>query len=25
MGWFAMLTDPQGNAFAMFQSDAQAK
>src|SRR5437016_1493803 len=25
MGWFAMLTDPQGNAFAMFQSNAQAK
>jgi predicted enzyme related to lactoylglutathione lyase len=25
MGWFAMLTDPQGNAFAMFQPDAQAK
>jgi hypothetical protein len=25
MGWFAMLTDPQGNAFAMFQQDAQAK
>ena len=25
MGWFAMLTDPQGNAFAMFQQDSQAK
>ena len=25
MGWFAMLIDPQGNAFAMFQQDSQAK
>src|SRR6478672_12037167 len=25
MGWFAMLIDPQGNAFAMFQSDEKAK
>jgi len=24
MGWFAMLTDPQGNAFAMWQSDSKA-
>ncbi len=25
MGWFAMLTDPQGNPFAMWQSDPKAK
>ena len=25
MGWFAMLTDPQGNHFALWQSDANAK
>jgi uncharacterized protein len=25
MGWFAMLTDPQGNEFAMWQTDAGAK
>jgi hypothetical protein len=24
MGWFAMLTDPQGNGFAMWQSDSKA-
>jgi predicted enzyme related to lactoylglutathione lyase len=25
MGWFAMLTDPQGNHFAMWQQDSNAK
>jgi predicted enzyme related to lactoylglutathione lyase len=25
MGWFAMLTDPQGNDFALWQTDAAAK
>lgn len=25
MGWFAMLTDPQGNPFAIWQSDPNAK
>ena len=25
MGWFAMLIDPQGNPFAMWQSDPNAK
>ena len=25
MGWFAMLTDPQGNVFAMWQTDSAAK
>jgi hypothetical protein len=25
MGWFAMLTDPQGNPFAVWQSDRTAK
>lgn len=25
MGWFAMFTDPEGNHFAIFKSDAQAK
>ena len=25
MGWFAMLVDPQGNDFALWQSDPQAK
>ena len=25
MGWFAMLIDPQGNPFALWQSDANAK
>ena len=25
MGWFAMLIDPQGNEFALWQSDAAAK
>jgi predicted enzyme related to lactoylglutathione lyase len=25
MGWFAMLTDPQGTPFAVWQSDASAK
>jgi uncharacterized protein len=25
MGWFAMLIDPQGNDFALFQQDANAK
>jgi len=25
MGWFAMLIDPQGNNFAMWQQDANAK
>src|SRR5262249_55965812 len=25
MGWFAMLIDPQGNPFAMWQSDSNAK
>jgi predicted enzyme related to lactoylglutathione lyase len=25
MGWFAMLIDPQGNEFALWQSDASAK
>jgi predicted enzyme related to lactoylglutathione lyase len=25
MGWFAMLTDPQGNHFAMWQMDKNAK
>ena len=25
MGWFAMLTDPQGNPFAIWQSDSNAK
>jgi predicted enzyme related to lactoylglutathione lyase len=25
MGWFAMLTDPQGNHFAMWQMDKAAK
>jgi predicted enzyme related to lactoylglutathione lyase len=25
MGWFAMLTDPQGNDFALWQTDATAK
>jgi predicted enzyme related to lactoylglutathione lyase len=25
MGWFAMLTDPQGNPFAIWQSDPKAK
>jgi uncharacterized protein len=25
MGWFAMLIDPQGNPFAVWQQDAQAK
>lgn len=25
MGWFAMLTDPEGNEFAMWQTDAGAK
>ena len=25
MGWFAMLVDPEGNPFAMWQSDSNAK
>ncbi len=25
MGWFAMLKDPQGNEFALWQSDKEAK
>ena len=25
MGWFAMLTDPQGNPFAIWQTDPNAK
>ena len=25
MGWFAMLLDPEGNPFALWQSDANAK
>ena len=25
MGWFAMLIDPQGNHFAMWQTDSEAK
>ncbi|HET6488356.1 MAG TPA: VOC family protein [Syntrophales bacterium] len=25
MGWFAMLIDPQGNPFAIWQTDAKAK
>jgi predicted enzyme related to lactoylglutathione lyase len=25
MGWFAMMMDPQGNNFAIFQPDSQAK
>jgi predicted enzyme related to lactoylglutathione lyase len=25
MGWFAMLTDPQGNPFALWQVDSNAK
>lgn len=25
MGWFAMLIDPQGNEFALWQSDSNAK
>lgn len=25
MGWFAMLTDPQGNSFAMWERDPNAK
>jgi predicted enzyme related to lactoylglutathione lyase len=25
MGWFAMLIDPQGNPFALWQSDSKAK
>jgi predicted enzyme related to lactoylglutathione lyase len=25
MGWFAMLLDPQGNSFAVWQQDAKAK
>jgi len=25
MGWFAMLTDPEGNEFAVWQPDKQAK
>ena len=25
MGWFAMLVDPEGNDFALWQSDPQAK
>jgi predicted enzyme related to lactoylglutathione lyase len=25
MGWFAILTDPQGNAFALWQTDSNAK
>ncbi|MGE5617198.1 MAG: hypothetical protein ACM3X5_09800, partial [Bacillota bacterium] len=25
MGWFAMLVDPQGNNFAMWQTDSSAK
>jgi len=25
MGWFAMLIDPQGNHFALWQSDSNAK
>src|SRR5262249_15905060 len=25
MGWFAMLIDPQGNPFALWQSDSSAK
>jgi uncharacterized protein len=25
MGWFAMLVDPQGNPFALWQSDSNAK
>jgi predicted enzyme related to lactoylglutathione lyase len=25
MGWFAMLMDPEGNPFAMWQSDSNAK
>ena len=25
MGWFAMMVDPQGNNFAIFQPDSQAK
>jgi len=25
MGWFAMLIDPQGNEFAMWQTDAKAR
>jgi uncharacterized protein len=25
MGWFAMLVDPQGNSFAMWQRDSDAK
>lgn len=25
MGWFAMLTDPQGNSFAVWQEESKAK
>jgi predicted enzyme related to lactoylglutathione lyase len=25
MGWFSMLIDPQGNHFALWQSDSNAK
>ena len=25
MGWFAMLVDPQGNSFAMWERDPDAK
>ncbi len=25
MGWFAMLIDPQGNPFALWQTDSSAK
>ena len=25
MGWFAMFLDPEGNNFAVFKADAQAK
>jgi predicted enzyme related to lactoylglutathione lyase len=25
MGWFAMLSDPQGNVFALWQMDKDAK
>ena len=25
MGWFAMLVDPQGNHFAMWEQDAKAQ
>jgi predicted enzyme related to lactoylglutathione lyase len=25
MGWFSILSDPQGNPFAMWQTDSAAK